>query len=40
MLPFTVCPVGDTAVLARFEQRIAQEIGASVTALNLRIAKA
>ena len=40
MLPFTVCPVGDTAVLARFEQRIAQDIGASVTALNLRVAAA
>lgn len=36
MLPFTVHPVGDSALLAAFEQRIAPEIGAAVAALNAR----
>ena len=40
MLPFTVCPVGDTGLLASFEQRIAQSVGAAVTALNTRVAAA
>lgn len=34
MLPFTVHPVGDCALLAVFEQRISPEIGAAVAALN------
>ena len=33
MLPFTVHPVGDSALLAVFTQRIAPEIGAAVAAL-------
>ena len=33
MLPFTVHPVGDCALLAGFTQRIAPEIGAAVAAL-------
>ena len=37
MLPFTVHPVGDCAMLAVFEQRIAPEIGAAVAALNTRL---
>lgn len=37
MLPFTVCPVGDTGLLASFEQRIAQSVGAAVAALNTRV---
>ncbi len=37
MLPFTVHPVGDSALLAVFEQRIAPEIGAAVAALNTRV---
>ena len=37
MLPFTVHPVGDCALLAVFEQRIAPEIGAAVAALNDRL---
>lgn len=37
MLPFTVHPVGDSALLAVFEQRIAPEIGAAVAALNARL---
>ena len=37
MLPFTVHPVGDSALLAAFEQRIAPEIGAAVAALNARV---
>lgn len=37
MLPFTVHPVGDCALLAVFEQRIAPEIGAAVAALNARL---
>ena len=40
MLPFTVCPVGDTGLLASFEQRIAQSVGAAVAALNTRVATA
>ena len=40
MLPFTVCPVGDTGLLVSFEQRIAQSIGAAVAALNTRAAAA
>ena len=40
MLPFTVCPVGDTGLLASFEQRIAQSVGAAVAALNTRVAAA
>ena len=36
MLPFTVHPVGDCALLAGFTQRIAPEIGAAVAALNSR----
>ena len=32
MLPFTVHPVGDCALLAGFTQRIAPEIGAAVAA--------
>lgn len=40
MLPFTVCPVGDTGLLASFEQRIAQSVGAAVAALNARVAAA
>ena len=40
MLPFTVCPVGDTGLLASFEQRIAQSVGAAVAALNTRGAAA
>ena len=35
MLPFTVHPVGDCALLAGFTQRIAPEIGAAVAALTL-----
>ena len=37
MLPFTVHPVGDCALLAGFTQRIAPEIGAAVAALNSRV---
>ncbi len=37
MLPFTVHPVGDSALLVVFEQRIALEIGAAVAALNTRV---
>ena len=37
MLPFTVHPVGDSALLAVFTQRIAPEIGAAVAALNTRV---
>ena len=37
MLPFTVHPVGDSALLAAFEQRIAPDIGAAVAALNARV---
>ena len=37
MLPFTVHPVGDSALLAVFEQRVAPEIGAAVAALNTRV---
>ena len=37
MLPFTVHPVGDCALLAGFPQRIAPEIGAAVAALNSRV---
>ena len=37
MLPFTVHPVGDCALLAGFTQRIASEIGAAVAALNSRV---
>lgn len=37
MLPFTVHPVGDCAMLAVFEQRIAPEIGTAVAALNTRL---
>lgn len=37
MLPFTLHPVGDCALLAVFEQRIAPEIGAAVAALNARV---
>ena len=37
MLPFTVHPVGDSALLAAFEQRIAPEIGTAVAALNARV---
>ena len=37
MLPFTVHPVGDCALLAKFTQRIAPEIGAAVAALNSRV---
>lgn len=40
MLPFTVCPVGDTGLLVSFEQRIAQSVGAAVAALNTRVAAA
>ena len=40
MLPFTVCPVGDTGLLVSFEQRIAQSVGAAVAALNARVAAA
>ena len=40
MLPFTVCPVGDTGLLASFEQRIAQSVGAAVAALNTRVVAA
>lgn len=40
MLPLTVCPVGDTGLLASFEQRIAQSVGAAVAALNTRVAAA
>ena len=40
MLPFTVCPVGDTGLLVSFEQRIAQSVGAAVAALNTRVATA
>lgn len=40
MLPFTVCPVGDTGLLASFEQRISQSVGAAVAALNTRVAAA
>ena len=40
MLPFTVCPVGDTGLLVSFEQRIAQSIGAAAAALNTRVAAA
>ena len=40
MLPFTVHPVGDSALLAAFEQRIAPEIGAAVAALNTRVLSA
>ena len=37
MLPFTVHPVGESALLAVFTQRIAPEIGAAVAALNTRV---
>ena len=37
MLPFTMHPVGDSALLAAFTQRIAPEIGAAVAALNARV---
>ena len=37
MLPFTLHPVGDSALLAVFEQRIASEIGTAVAALNARV---
>lgn len=37
MLPFTVHPVGDCALLAGFTQRIAPKIGAAVAALNSRV---
>ena len=37
MLPFTVHPVGDCALLVGFTQRIAPEIGAAVEALNSRV---
>ena len=37
MLPFTVHPVGDCALLVGFTQRIAPEIGAAVAALNSRV---
>ena len=37
MLPFTVHPVGDCALLAGFTERIAPEIGAAVAALNSRV---
>ena len=37
MLPFTVHPVGDCALLAGFTQRIAPEIGAAVAELNSRV---
>ena len=37
MLPFTMHPVGDSALLAAFAQRIAPEIGAAVAALNARV---
>ena len=40
MLPFTIHPVGDHALLAAFEQHISPEIGAAVAALNARIAAA
>ena len=40
MLPFTVHPVGDSALLAVFTQRIAPEIGAAVAALNTRVLSA
>lgn len=40
MLPFTVCPVGDTGLLASFEQHISQSVGAAVAALNTRVAAA
>lgn len=40
MLPFTVCPVGDTGLLVSFEQRIAQSVGAAVAALNTRVVAA
>ena len=40
MLPFTVHPVGDSALLAVFTQRIAREIGAAVAALNTRVLSA
>ena len=40
MLPFTVCPVGDTGLLVSFEQRIAQSIGAAAAALNTSVAAA
>ena len=40
MLPFTVCPVGNSGLLASFEQRIAQSVGAAVAALNTRVAAA
>lgn len=37
ILPFTVHPVGDCALLVGFTQRIAPEIGAAVAALNSRV---
>ena len=37
MLPFTVHPVGDCALLAGFTQRIAPKIGTAVAALNSRV---
>lgn len=40
MLPFTIHPVGDHALLAAFEQHISPEIGAAVAALNARIVAA
>lgn len=40
MLPFTVCPVGDTGLLVSFEQRIAQSVGVAVAALNARVVAA
>lgn len=36
-LSFTLTPVGDCALLAAFEQRIAPEIGEQVAALNARV---
>ena len=37
MLPFTLHPVGDCALLAGFTQRIAPEIGTAVAELNSRV---
>lgn len=36
-MPITLAPVGDTGVLAVFEQRIAEEIGAQVAALDAAV---
>ena len=36
MLPFTVHPVGDCALLAGFTQRIAPEIGAAVAEITAK----